>query len=125
MLCLLILFAALGVTYVMVGSQYRKTSSVQPRLDQYAIDYRNQIDEAALQVLRGTTNPASVLQIHSLLEDLYGNDSVSSAQTSITIQSAGSSLNPVIVSANPTHVQLVDLAFRTRILSVVEHGHGA
>ncbi len=117
MLCLLILFAALGVTYVMVGSQYRKTSSVQPRLDQYAIDYRNQIDEAALQVLRGTTNPSSVLQIHSLLEDLYGNDSVSSAQTGITIVQALSSLS---VPAAPTQVQLVDLRLQNAtVLSVV------
>ena len=50
---------------------------MQPRLDQYAVDYRNQLDEAAMQVFRGSNNPRSVLQDHSLLEDMYGNDSLS------------------------------------------------
>ena len=87
LLCLLVLFAALGVTYVLMASQYRKSTIGPPRAEQYAPDYRNQLDEAAMQVFRGTNNPLSVLSIHSLLEDMYGNDAVASTSTSFTTAS--------------------------------------
>jgi hypothetical protein len=107
MLCLLVLFAALGVTYVLVSSQYRRSSVVQHRVDQYAVDYRSQLDEAAMQVFRGTHNHTrSVLRIHSLLEDMYGNDSISSGTTNITVMSAKSAVK----NDTSTQPQLVDLA---------------
>ncbi len=32
------------------------------------------LDQAAMQILRGSTNPASIMGAHSLLEDMYGGD---------------------------------------------------
>ncbi len=118
MLCLLVLFAVLGVTYVLLGSQFRRSTSVQPRLEQYASDYRNQLDEAAMQVFRGSSSALSVLSNQSLLEDMYGNDAISSASTApatslptgITIYSAASSF----VNTTPGQPeQLIDLTLQT------------
>ena len=104
LLCLLFLFAAMGVTFVLTAGQFRKGTSRHHRLEQCAVDYRNQLNDAAMQVFRGSNNPTSVLTIHSLLEDYYGNDSVSYAQSkNVTISAAASSL-----SAGGT-TQLVDL----------------
>ena len=73
-LSLLVLFAVIAVTFALVASQYRRSSLVGPRTEQYTTNCRDQLDDALLQVLRGSKNPLSVLSIHSLLEDMYGND---------------------------------------------------
>jgi hypothetical protein len=89
MLCLLMLFATMGVTFVLLAGQYRKGSAAHPRLEQCAINYHNQLNDAAMQVFRGSNNPQSVLSIHSLLEDFYGNDSISYASArNVTVKSA-------------------------------------
>ena len=102
MLCLLVLFAALGVTYVLLASQFRRSTACQPRLEQYASDYRTQIDEAAMQVFRGSTSSVSVLSMHSLLEDMYGNDAVASSSSSFT--TASTATLPTGASATPTTI---------------------
>ncbi len=127
MLCLLLLFAVLGVAYVLVASQFRRSMVVQPRLEQYAPDYRKQLDEAAMQVFRGSSSSQSVLSIHSLLEDLYGNDAVASSSSSFTTAStatlpSGTAATPITISKatislsssnspapNASQLQLIDL----------------
>ena len=128
MLSLLVLFAVLGVTYVLVSGQFRRTSTVPARLEQRAVDYRNQLDGAAMQILRGpnslnsTSSPGllggslSVIGPHSLLEDIYGNDAVASSSTSvttnptgITIYSAESSFQNAVAGQT---TQLIDLTLK-------------
>ncbi len=104
LLCMLFLFAAMGVTFVLTAGQFRKGTSRHHRLEHCAVDYRNQLNDAAMQIFRGSNNPTSVLTIHSLLEDYYGNDSISYAQSkNVTISAAASSFG----SGGTT--QLVDL----------------
>ena len=100
MLSLLVLFAVLGVTYVLVASQFRRSTTSQPRLEQYAPDYRNQLDDAAMILFRGSTNPTSMIQDGSLLEDLYGTDAFKGTLSTAAVGSAGQSPD-----------QLLDLTF--------------
>ena len=67
LLCLLFLLAAMGVTFVLTAGQFRKGTSRHHHLEHCAVDYRNQLNEAAMQVFRGSNNPMSVLTVHGLL----------------------------------------------------------
>ncbi len=73
-LSMLVLFAVVGVTFALVSSQFRRASLALPRIDRYTVSFRDQLDDAAKQVFRGSNDPLSALTIHSLLEDMYGSD---------------------------------------------------
>jgi hypothetical protein len=128
MLSLMVLFAVVGVAYVLVSSQYRRSAMGPARLEQYAVDYRKQLHEAAMQVFRGPTvysravattappnipptipyNNMSVIGPHSLLEDMYGNDAVASSSMSFT---TASTANPVAGgTATPITVKTASIA---------------
>ena len=108
-LSILVLFAVVGVTFALVSSQWRRSSEKQPRIEQYAVSFRDQLDDAAKQVFRGSTNPLSVLMTHSLLEDMYGYDGIvntalgvhitQSVPTAGTGMGASSQLIDVTISA--------------------------
>ena len=102
MLCLLVLFAVLGVTYVLVASQFRRSAAAQPRIEQAAPDYRNQLDDSAMILFRGSTNPMSAIQDGSLLEDMYGTDAF---KGTLSRNAAGSA------NQSNTPDQLLDLTF--------------
>jgi len=87
-LSILVLFSVVAVTFALVSSRFRTTSQASSRSDQYSIDFKDQLDDAARQILRGSKNPLSVLTIHSLLEDMYGYDSFTNASAGVTIVSA-------------------------------------
>lgn len=72
---LLTLFALMTMTFILVAAQARRTAQATTEAEQYGDPPQTLLDEAALQVLRGTNNPLSVLRPHSLLEDIYGNSS--------------------------------------------------
>jgi len=71
---LLSLFALTGITFVLVAGQHQRGSTAASRREQYGDPPSVLLNEALLQVLRGTNNPYSVIGPHSLLEDLYGSD---------------------------------------------------
>jgi hypothetical protein len=71
-LSMLVLFSLIAVTFVLVSSQYRRSSTAAGRAEQYGDDYRRQLDEVFAQIVRDTTNTHSALQQHSLLNDIYG-----------------------------------------------------
>ncbi len=73
-LALLAMFALVGITFVMLTSHARRGAQAAARAEQYADPADDLLGEVVLQCLRGTIRPASVLQNHSLLEDLYGAD---------------------------------------------------
>lgn len=81
-LSLLAIFTLITVSFVLVASQARKNATVAARIDQRgggssgASQHKSVLHQAMLQLIRGTNNPMSVLQTHSLLEDMYGNDAV-------------------------------------------------
>jgi hypothetical protein len=101
------------VTFVLVSSQYRRTRQREPRRDQYAVDYRDQLDDAMYQVVRGSKNFNSVIATHSLGEDLYGNDGFSNTDPSFPL---GASVKITIAGppgGNTQFAQLLDIALDT------------
>ncbi|MBL9122061.1 MAG: hypothetical protein JNG90_00405 [Planctomycetaceae bacterium] len=77
-LALLALFSLVTVTFVLVARQ-SKLSAGQAAAGERTGNaglVPSQLDFAAMQALRGTRIPTSVLQNHSLLEDMYGSDGV-------------------------------------------------
>ncbi|MBN1591201.1 MAG: hypothetical protein JW888_16935 [Pirellulales bacterium] len=69
---LLAMFALIGLTFVILTSHARRSAESQAKVDRYTDPPKELLNEVALQCLRGTTQSTSVLQNHSLLEDLYG-----------------------------------------------------
>ncbi len=104
-LSILVLFAVVGVTFALVSSQFRRASMALPRIDQYAVNFKDQLDDAAKQVFRGSTNPLSVLTIHSLLEDMYGYDGIVNTVLGVHITA--------VTPTNGTNGQLLDITLST------------
>jgi len=75
-LSLLVLFAMIAVTFVLVAGQYRRTSRAAGRAEQSGDDPQRQVDEVFSQLVRDTNDPKSSLFRHSLLADIYGLDGV-------------------------------------------------
>src|SRR5687768_970191 len=69
---LLALFTVIVLTFVIVARQTHQQSVIKARKHHYDESHEELLNQAALQVIRGTTSPTSVLGPHSLLEDLYG-----------------------------------------------------
>ena len=69
---LLALFVLIGVTYVLVGSQYRREATMDSRTRLLHVDPQIQLDRAMYQLVRDTTNTNSTARRHSLLLDMYG-----------------------------------------------------
>ena len=75
-LCILMLFTLMALTYLMVATQYAEGARSIATVERSGDDPRSELDEAFRQLLRDTLNPNSAIQGHSLLADLYGNDGV-------------------------------------------------
>ncbi len=73
-LSLLVLFALIGITFVLVAGRYLDTTRRAIKSEQSGTNPREICDEAFAQLIRGTTNPHSAVYQHDLLSDLYGND---------------------------------------------------
>ena len=56
-LSMLMLFAVIGVTFLLEASQSRRSSRADARAEQVTDDFRKQLDEVFGQVVRGTTLP--------------------------------------------------------------------
>jgi len=89
---MLAMFGLIAVTFVILTGQAKRGAESHRRIDQYDSDPKEDLDNALMQVLRGTTNPQSVIGPHSLLEDIYGNP-----ETTGTITAAPDPLNDVIM----------------------------
>ncbi len=90
-LCLLVLFGLVAVSFAIVAGQYLRSSRAANRVEQFGDSPNTLLDEALYQVLVGgersdgyTTR--SALCGHSLLRDLYGySDAVSGTVTSASL----------------------------------------
>lgn len=74
-LSLLVLFALLGVTFVLVSGQYKRSSYAFMRAETYGDDWARQVDTALYIALRDSKDAANPLRTHSLLNDIYGHES--------------------------------------------------
>jgi len=75
-LSMLTLFMLLGVTYLVLAARTRATSraflKLEDDLTASSLKMKPLIREAAMQVMRGTTNNRSAIRYHDLLADKYG-----------------------------------------------------
>ena len=86
-LSLLVLFALLGVTFVIVSGQYKRSASAFARTETYGDDWARQLDTAMYTSVRDTHDSASPLRGHSLLLDLYGHDTYAGRVTAASVTS--------------------------------------
>jgi hypothetical protein len=86
-LALLALFGVVAVGFVIISGQQRRSAEAMRRVGEQTDWPEKDLNEAALQVLRGTENPQSVIGPHSLLEDVYGTATVTGY-----MQNAGTSV---------------------------------
>lgn len=98
-LALLAMFGLLGISYVMISGQANRGAEALSKVEQAADSPAQLLNQAAAQVIRGSTNPASVLYPHSLLEDMYGNDTASGTVAAAAGLVGGQLVN-VTLSAN-------------------------
>ncbi len=71
-LALLAMFGLIAVAFVVLTGQAQRSAKSIERIDLAMDPPKNLLQQAAMQVFRGTNNPSSVLGAHSLLEDMYG-----------------------------------------------------
>ncbi|MEX0978198.1 MAG: hypothetical protein WDZ48_05075, partial [Pirellulales bacterium] len=104
-LVMLVLFALIGVTFVLVAGQHYRSTKMALRHEQYGDDPRRLCDAALAQIVRDTMNPQSVLRGHSLLNDLYGNDGIkifAPTGGSIGVMQVGASEQLIDLTVSPT-----------------------
>ena len=73
-LSLLVLFVLIGVTFVVVAGQYTRAAKAYAKHEQKGDRPQQELDDALMMLLRGSTDVNNPLYSHSLLEDLYGTD---------------------------------------------------
>lgn len=83
-LALLAMFGTVAITFVVIAGQAKRGAQSASRAEQIAVSPESELSEAMMQVIRGSTNPASALAPHSLLEDLYGSVDWVSPTTGLT-----------------------------------------
>ena len=125
-LSMLTLFMLLGTTYVVLASRFRSTSRAFLKIadDQNTAPYahRNRLREAAVQVIRGTTNTHSVLRFHDLLADKYGGNATEHTLANASLV-AGDQILRVGLATSTTTLGGRVVTFRTGPAGVVGTSH--
>jgi len=80
---MLAMFGLVAITFVVITAQAMRAATAVQRIDEYLDDPREDLDQAAMQVFRGSYNAESVIGPHSLLEDLYGASTVTGVITTL------------------------------------------
>ncbi len=73
-LSLLVLFVLIGITFIVVATQYTKAAKAFARHELRGDPPRHELDEAVALLLRGSADYNNLLFRHNLLQDLYGSD---------------------------------------------------
>lgn len=92
---LLALFVMIGVTYVLVAGQFRRSATMDARTRLLHIDPQMHLDRAMYQLVRDTYNTASVMRGHGLLRDMYGEDLQGGVVAQLTLPSGAAGPLPV------------------------------
>ena len=98
---LLAMFGLVSIAFVMISGQSRRVSEVTRRIEQYREDPKDLLDEAAMVVVTGSKDPACPIAGDSLLEDLYGGDSV---------QGWFANVGPVVATMQAGQPQFLEVA---------------
>ena len=80
-LSILVMFGLMAITFVLITGQAKRTALVHTRSEQYFEPPDRITHEAALVLLRGPNNLAGAVGVHSLLEDMYGDEVISGNTT--------------------------------------------
>ena len=78
-LSMLTLFLMIGTAYIVSASHYRKMNKTMAQAAEASyleVDQTALLDQALFQLVRDTRNKYSAIRYHSLLRDMYGNDSI-------------------------------------------------
>lgn len=97
-MAMLALFSVIVLTFVIVARQHKQSADAALRNKSYDDGYEDQLNQAALQILRGTTNPLSVMGPHSLFEDMYGDGKLNTTLTAAASYVTNSNQNLVQLS---------------------------
>ncbi|MGC3969289.1 MAG: hypothetical protein QM775_18600 [Pirellulales bacterium] len=73
MLGLLSLFTLIAVTFVVAAGQFRRGAATAASAERMGDPFDTLLQQAMMQVARGSNHPQSAIGPHSLLEDMYGN----------------------------------------------------
>jgi hypothetical protein len=82
-LALLSMFGLIAVAFVVISGQAKRSAKSVERIEQVSDPAPKLLQQAAMQVFRGSTSPASVMGPHSLLEDMYGTETVTGSITAV------------------------------------------
>lgn len=99
-LCLLVLFVLVGVTYILVSGQFHAAAKSASRTNTHDDPPSRMLNLAMLQLLRGTLDATSPLHDQSLLGDMYGS-SVRGTLTSDAVPVAGGLVDLETTIATP------------------------
>ncbi len=72
MLTMLVLFTLVTITFVVTATRAKTSAKIHARIGQQLDPYPALLDDAFLQLVRGSRNPYSSLQYNSLLHAMYG-----------------------------------------------------
>ncbi|MGQ9576006.1 MAG: hypothetical protein ACUVUC_11885 [Thermoguttaceae bacterium] len=100
-LSLLAMFAVLGVAFVILTGQVKRTSLVHERSEQYYEPAERVLEQVFKIVVRGSDNWACAAGRHSLLEDMYGDDTLPGTAAAITPVCGGQLLNLTVNIPEP------------------------
>jgi hypothetical protein len=106
MLGMLALFTLIAATFVISAGHFRRGARSASRAEQTGDTFEVLLQQALMQVVRGSKNPQSVLQHHSLLEDLYGDADSTAGMVVETTMDAGLSFAGVGGPALPESTTL-------------------
>jgi hypothetical protein len=93
-LSLLVLFTLIAITFVILATQHKKIARADARAQFYDDGRDESLRQAAMQVIRGSNNPRSVVGFHSVMEDMYGNDGVVGRIPAASLGYAQDGINP-------------------------------
>jgi hypothetical protein len=98
-LALLSMFGLIAVAFVVLTGQSQRSAKSIERIDLVSDPPQKLLEQAAMQIFRGSNSPASVMGAHSLLEDMYGNGSVQEVLNANATQRCGGQLLELSFSA--------------------------
>lgn len=102
------MFAMIAVAFVVLTGHERRGAELGRRVDQTADPPDRCLDQAFRVVVRGSNSPASAIKSLSLLEKIYGNESLG------TIAAPKTMINPLVLAGADGQVpQLIEFEFET------------
>ncbi len=91
-LALLAMFGLIAVAFVVLTGHAKRDARTVQRIDLVTDPPQKTLQQAAMQILRGSNNTASVIGAHSLLEDMYGNNAATGTITIVSNTVCGGQL---------------------------------